>query len=92
MKSAIYPSDAKSGVLCSKCESEFESGSITREDVEAAFKLARLEDRNKDIDKFTLVRGGKVDDDFMLVLRRQDLIALQGDTGLADKIEEEFGQ
>lgn len=92
MKSAICPFDAKSGVLCSKCESKLESGSITRDDVEAAIKLARLADRNHDVDKFTLVRGAKVDDDFVLVLRSPDVIALQGDSELADKIEGAFGQ
>ncbi len=92
MKSAICPFDAKSGVLCSKCESKLESGSITRDDVEAAIKLARLADRNQDVDKFTLVRGAKVDDDFVLVLRSPDVIALQGNSGLAGKIEGEFGQ
>jgi transcription antitermination factor NusA-like protein len=92
LKSAICPFDAKSGVLCSKCESKLESGSITRDDVEAAIKLARLADRNQDVDKFTLVRGAKVDHDFVLVLRSPDVIALKGDLGLADKIEGEFGQ
>ena len=92
MKSVICPFDAKSGVLCSKCESKLESGNISREDVEAAIKLARLADRNQNVDKFTLVRGAKVDDDFVLVLRSQDVITLKGDSGLASMIEDEFGR
>lgn len=92
MKSPIYPFDAKSGVLCSKCESKLQSGGITRDDVEAAIRLARLADRSQDVDRFTLLRGAKVDDDFVLVLRSPDVIALRGDSQLADKIEGEFGQ
>lgn len=92
MKSPICPFDAKSGVLCSKCESKLESGGITRDDVEAAIRLARLADRSQDVDRFTLLRGAKVDDDFVLVLRSPDVVALRGNSGLADKIEGEFGQ
>lgn len=92
MKSPICLFDAKSGVLCSKYESKLESGSITRNDIEAAFRLARLADRSQDIDKFSLLRGAKVDDDFVLVLRNPDMIALRGDSHLADQIEGEFGQ
>jgi transcription antitermination factor NusA-like protein len=92
LKSPICPFDAKSGVLCSKCESRLESGGITRDDVEAAIRLARLADRSQDVDNFTLLRGAKVDDDFVLVLRSPDVIALRGNSALAHKIEGEFGQ
>lgn len=92
MKSPICPFDAKSGVLCTKCESKLESGGITRDDVEAAIRLARLADSSQDVDRSTLLRGAKVDGDFVLVLRSQDVIALRGDSHLAEKIEGEFGQ
>jgi hypothetical protein len=92
LKSPICPFDAKSGVLCSKCESKLESGGITRDDVEAAIRLARLADRSQDVDRFTLLRGAKVGDEFVLVLRSPDVIALRGDSDLAGKIEGEFGQ
>jgi transcription antitermination factor NusA-like protein len=92
LKSLICPFDAKSGVLCTKCESKLESGGITRDDVEAAIRLARLADRSQDVDRFTLLRGAKVDDDFVLVLRSSDVTALRGDSDLAQKVEGEFGQ
>ena len=79
-------------MLCSKCESKLESGSITRDDVEAAIRLARLADRSQDIDRFTLFRGAKVDDNFVLVLKSPDVTTLRGDSRLAEKIEGEFGQ
>jgi hypothetical protein len=66
-------------VLCTKCESKLESGGITRDDVEAAIRLARLADRSQDVDRFTLLRGAKVDGDFVLVLRSPDVAALRGD-------------
>lgn len=92
MKSVICPFDAKSGVLCAKCESKLESGNITADDVKAAIKLARLADSSQQVDRFTLLRGTQVDDDFVLVLRSPDVVAIRDDSVLADRIEGEFGQ
>jgi transcription antitermination factor NusA-like protein len=92
LKFLICPFDAKSGVLCTKCESKLESGGITHDDVKAAIKLARLAEKDQQIDKFTLLHGTQVDDDFVLVLKSPDVIALRSDSGLADMIEDEFGQ
>ncbi|HEX2557853.1 MAG TPA: hypothetical protein VHK86_05985, partial [Nitrososphaera sp.] len=92
MKSPICSFDAKSGVLCSKCEAKLQSGGITQDDVDASIKLTKMADRNSDINKFTLSRGSRVDDDFVLVLRSPDVTAVRSNSGLADKIETEFGQ
>lgn len=92
LKSLICPFDAKSGVLCTKCESKLESGSITADDVKAAIKLARLADQNQQVDRFTLLRGAQVDGDFVLVLRSPDVVALRDDSNLTERIEGEFGQ
>ncbi len=92
MKSLICPFDAKSGVLCTRCESKLESGVITHDDVKAAIKLARIAEKDQQVDKFTLLRGAQVDDDFVLVLRSPDVVALRSDSTLADKVESEFGQ
>jgi transcription antitermination factor NusA-like protein len=92
LKSPICSFDAKSGVLCSKCESKLHSGGITQDDIDASSKLIRLADRSQDINKFTLLKGIKVDGDFVLVLRSSDVLAVRGSTSLAGKIEGEFGQ
>ncbi len=92
MKTPICSFDAKSGVLCRKCEAKLKSGSITQDDVEAATKLIGLADRNQEIDKFTLIRGTKVHGDFVLVFRGSDVSVLRGNEELASKIEKQIGQ
>jgi transcription antitermination factor NusA-like protein len=92
LKTPICSFDAKSGVLCRKCEAKLKSGSITQDDVEAATKLIGLADRNQEINKFTLVRGTRVDGDFVLVLRGSDVSVLRGSEELVSKIEEQMGQ
>jgi transcription antitermination factor NusA-like protein len=92
LKTPICSFDAKSGVLCRKCEAKLRSGSITQDDVEAATKLIGLADRNQEINKFTLIRGTRVQGDFVLVLRGSDVSALRANEELASKIEKHMGQ
>ena len=92
MKSPICSFDAKSGVLCSKCEAKLKSGGITQDDVDVAIKMVRLADRYPEINKLTLVRGARVNDDFVLVLRSSDVSMLQSNSELVSKIEKELGQ
>ncbi|MFL6309647.1 MAG: transcription elongation factor NusA [Nitrososphaera sp.] len=92
MKTPICTFDAKSGVLCRTCEAKLMSGSISQDDVDASIKLIGLADRNQEINKFTLVRGTRVNGDFILVLRGHDISAIRSDVELANKIEKEMGQ
>ena len=92
MKTPICSFDAKSGVLCRTCEAKLKSGSITQDDIDAAKKLINLADRNQEINKFTLVRGTRVNGDFVLVLRGQDVSVLRGNQELTNKIEKEMGE
>ncbi|MGI0015228.1 MAG: transcription elongation factor NusA [Nitrososphaera sp.] len=92
MKSPICSFDANTGVLCSNCEEKLESGAISPDDVYAATRLTRIADRNQEINKFTLVRGIRVDGDLILVLRSPDVSILRGNPALGQMIESEFGQ
>jgi transcription antitermination factor NusA-like protein len=92
LKTPICSFDAKSGVLCRKCEAKLKSGNITQDDVEAATKLIGLADRNEEINKFTLVRGTRVHGDFVLVFRGSDVSTLRANVELASKIEKQMGE
>lgn len=92
MKTPICSFDAKSGVLCRKCETKLKSGSITQDDVEAATKLIGLADRNQEVNKFTLSRATRVHGDFVLVFRGSDVSVLRSNEALASNIEKQMGQ
>jgi transcription antitermination factor NusA-like protein len=79
-------------MLCRTCEAKLKSGTITQDDIDAAKKLISLADRNQEINKFTLVRGTRVNGDFVLVLRGHDVSVLRGNQELVNKIEKEMGQ
>ena len=67
------------------------SGSITKDDVEAATKLIGLADQNQEVNKFTLVRGTRVHGDFVLVFRGSDVNILRDNKQLASRIEKQMG-
>ena len=92
MKTPICPFDAKTGVLCAKCEEKLHAGQISQDDVDASVRLSKVASKSQDIDRFTLSKGAKVDSDFVLVLRSPDVLAIRSNSGLAERIEGEFQQ
>jgi hypothetical protein len=90
LKIPICTFDAKTGILCAKCESKLRLGQLKQADVEGAIKLTKLADRNQDVNKFTLMGAAKVDDDFVLILRGSDISVLRANTVLPTKFEHEF--
>ena len=92
LKSPICSFDAKSGVLCSKCEARLGSAAISQDDVDASIKLTKIADHSQEVNKFSLIRGVRVDRDFVLVLRSPDVSVVRGSSQITDRIESEFGQ
>ena len=90
MKSPICSFDAKSGVLCSKCDAKLRSGEISQDDVDASIKLSRLAEKNSDVNKFTLVRAVSLGTELALVLKSSDVRGLRGNEAISEKIESEF--
>lgn len=92
MKTPICSFDAKTGVLCAKCEERLNSGQITHDDVEAAVRLAKVANKSQEVDRFTLNKGAKVESEFVLALRGSDVMVLRSNSMLAEQIEKEFDQ
>ncbi|HKX82420.1 MAG TPA: hypothetical protein VJL54_09215 [Nitrososphaera sp.] len=92
MKSPICTFDAKTGVLCSKCEAKLRAGDLSKDDVDASIGLARLAEKNQDVNKFTLQKAFRVGNDFVVVLRSPDVSVLRSNSALAERIESDFGR
>ena len=90
MKTPICTFDAKTGMLCTKCEAKLKLGHLTHADIEGAIKITKLAERNQDINKFTMVSAAKVDGDFILSLRGSDVSVLRTNAALSRKFEDEF--
>lgn len=90
MKAPICAFDAKTGILCAKCESKIKSGNLTYADVEASIKLSKLSEHNLDISKFTLAGALRIEEDLILLLRGSDILALRGNNVLLKQVEQAF--
>jgi transcription antitermination factor NusA-like protein len=90
LKTPICTFDAKTGILCAKCETKLRLGHLTHADIEGAMKITKIAEHNQDVNKFTMISAAKVDDDFILILRGSDIIVLRTNTSLSKKIEDEF--
>jgi transcription antitermination factor NusA-like protein len=90
LKTPICSFDAKTGVLCGRCEERLRSGAITNDEVYASLTLTKLTQRHPEVDKFSLVTAFRVDDDFVLVLRGIDLLVIRSHTEICADIEAIF--
>jgi transcription antitermination factor NusA-like protein len=90
LKTPICTFDAKTGILCAKCETKLRLGHLTHADIEGAMKITKIAEHNQDVNKFTMISAAKVDDDFILILRGSDIIILRTNTSLSKKFEDEF--
>ena len=90
MQLPICGFDAKNAILCPQCESRLDSGKITKSDVDASIKLAQLGKTNTQIDKFTLTKCEKLDDDYLLYLSKDDINAIRQSRTLYRLIQDSF--
>ena len=90
MKTPICTFDAKTSVLCTKCETKLRLGQVTHADVDGAIKIAKLAEASQDVNNFTMLGAYKVDDDFILTLRNSDINILRTHPSVLRKFEDEF--
>jgi len=90
LKVPICTFDAKTGVLCPKCESRLKNGELSDVDVECSIKLIKLSYKNQDIDKLNLIGSQKIDEDYVLILKDSNVSHINSNDKLLSSVEEEF--
>ena len=90
MKVPICTFDAKTGVLCPKCESRLKNGELSDVDVECSIKVIKLSHKNQDIDKLNLIGSQKIDEDYVLILKDSNVSHINSNDKLVSSVEEEF--
>ena len=68
--------DAKNAVLCPQCEAKVETGKITKADVEASIKLAKIAKTNKEIENFSLYSCKEFQGNFIIALAKNDIMKI----------------
>lgn len=79
MKTPICSFDARTGVLCPKCDSKLKSGQLSSTDVDVSIKLTKAAEKNPEIARMSLVKACNVGSDYVLVLEPGTLAPLRHD-------------
>ncbi len=82
--------DAKNTILCPKCESKVESGRLSRADIDASFILAKLAKESPQIESFSLNKCKKIDDNYIIHLDKNDILAIRQSKTLYGLIQDQF--
>ncbi len=91
IKTPICAFDAKTGILCPKCEARLKGGHISEIDVEASIKLTKLAEKVPELDKVSLIRAQVVDDVYLLTFAAGNLNILRANPSLHRSIDEAMG-
>ncbi len=79
MKTPICSFDARTGVLCPKCDAKLKSGQLSGTDVQVSIKLTKAAEKNPDIAKMSLAKASMIGEDYILVLEPGTLSPLRRD-------------
>ena len=82
--------DAKNAVLCPQCEAKVETGKITKADVEASIKLAKIAKSNKEIENFSLYSCKEFQGNFIIALAKNDIMKIRQSRTLYRLLQDQF--
>ena len=87
IKLPICNFDAKTGILCAKCESKLKNGEILKADVQASKALIHLADDFSELNKVTLKRSFESGGNFVLEFEPGDLNHLRTNPKLSQELD-----
>jgi len=88
LKIPICTFDAKTGILCAKCQNKLDTGQITQADVQVSKALVKLAEKNPDFNKLTLLRSVEADGNYVLEVEQSDAAAFRAKPEMKSKLEE----
>lgn len=92
MKTPICTFDAKTGVLCNMCENKVQNGVITQADVNSSIILSKVAQKNKEIDKMTLIGSREIDSEMVLIFKGSDVRTIRSNKNILDTIQKAFNK
>jgi transcription antitermination factor NusA-like protein len=90
LQAPICSFDAKNAILCPQCEAKLEAGQLTKADIDASIKIAKLAKTNSEIDKFSLFSCREIDGEFVIYLAKNDIDAIRQSRTLYRTLQGEF--
>ena len=82
--------DAKTGILCAKCQAKLTAGQITDADIQVSKALVKLAEKIPDVNKMTLLRSFQVDGNYVLEVEQADAAIVRSKPEIKQKLEEQL--
>lgn len=80
--------DAKTGILCAKCESKLNSGQISQADVEVSKALVKIAEKVNEVNRIRLLRSVEVGGNYVIEFETLDVTILRSNPEIAAKLEQ----
>ncbi len=80
--------DAKTGILCAKCQAKLSAGQISSSDIVVSKALVKLAESVPEINKSTLQRSYEVEGSYVLEMEQADANAVRAKPEIKQKLEE----
>jgi len=82
--------DAKTGILCAKCQAKLTAGQITEADIQVSRALVKLAEKIPDVNKMTLLRSFQVEGNYVLEVEQADAAIVRSKPEIKQKLEEQL--
>lgn len=82
--------DAKTGILCAKCQAKLTAGQITDADIQVSKALVKLAEKIPDVNKMSLLRSFQVDGNYVLEVEQADAAVVRSKPEIKQKLEEQL--
>lgn len=82
--------DAKTGILCAKCQAKLTAGQISEADIQVSRALVKLAEKVNEVNKMTLLRSFQVDGNYVLEVEQADAAMVRSKPEIKQKLEEQL--
>lgn len=80
--------DAKTGILCAKCQAKLNAGQITNSDIVVSKALVKLAESVPEINKASLQRSYEVEGNYVLEMEQADAAVMRSKPEVKQKLED----
>ena len=80
--------DAKTGILCAKCQAKLTAGQISNSDIAVSKALVKLADSVPELNRTTLLRSYEVEGSYVLEVEQGDAAVVRAKPEIRQKIED----
>jgi transcription antitermination factor NusA-like protein len=80
--------DAKTGILCAKCQAKLSAGQISNSDIVVSKVLVKLAESVPEVNKMALLRSNEVEGSYVMEMEQSDATLIRSKPEIKQKLED----